>query len=57
MKSETKSLEECLQEAAECERLARLARSKSARAIMKLSAAVWRKRAREAAEQDRPYLH
>jgi hypothetical protein len=46
-----------LREAAECERLARLARSRSARAIMKLSAAVWRKRAREAAERDRPYLH
>jgi hypothetical protein len=57
MKSKAKSLEECLQEAAECERLARLARSKEARTIMKLSAAVWRKRAREAAEPDRPHLH
>ena len=57
MNIEAKSLDECLQEAAECERLARLARSKSARAIMKLSAAVWRKRAREATEQDGPYLH
>ncbi len=57
MKGETKSLKECLQEAAECERLLHLARSKSARAIMKLSAAVWRKRAREAAEVDQPYLH
>ena len=52
-----KSLEDCLQEAAECERLARLARSKEARLIMTLSAAAWRKRARELAEQDRPYLH
>jgi hypothetical protein len=52
-----KSLEDCLQEAAECERLARLARSKEARLIMKLSAAAWRKRARELAEPDRPYLH
>jgi hypothetical protein len=57
MKSREKSLEECLQEAAECERLARLARSKDARMIMKVSAAVWRKRAREAAEQNRRYLH
>jgi hypothetical protein len=57
MDIEAKSLEECLQEAAECERLARLARSKSVGAIMKLSAAVWRKRAREAAGQDRPHLH
>ena len=56
MKSEAKSLEECLEEAAECERLARLARSKTARMTVKLSAAVWRKRARVAAEQD-PYLH
>jgi hypothetical protein len=57
MNSEATSLEECLQEAAECERLARLARSEAARTIMTLSAAVWRKRAREAAEQDHPYLH
>jgi hypothetical protein len=47
MKSEAKSLEECLEEAAECERLARLARSKTARMTMKLSAAVWRKRAQK----------
>ena len=59
MKSREKSLEECLQEAAECERLARLARSKEARLVMQLSAAVWRARARaqEMAEQARPYLH
>ncbi len=57
MKSRDKSLEECLQEAAECERLARLARSREARLIMKLSAAAWRKRAQEMAEQGRLYLH
>jgi hypothetical protein len=57
MNSKAKSLEECLQEAAECERLARPARSKEARTVMKLSAAVWRKRAREAAEQEHPYWH
>jgi hypothetical protein len=52
---EAKSLEECLQEAAECERLARLARSKDARTIMKLSAALWRRRALDVAAQDRPH--
>jgi hypothetical protein len=57
MNIEAISLDECLQEAAECERLARLARSKAARTIMTLSAALWRKRAREAAEQTHPYLH
>ena len=57
MKSRDKSLEECLQEAAECERLARLARSREARLIMTLSAAAWRKRAQEMAEQGRLYLH
>jgi hypothetical protein len=57
MNTEAKSLHECLQEAAECERLAHLARSAAARRIMTLSAALWRRLAREAAEQDRPYLH
>jgi hypothetical protein len=57
MNIEAKSSDECLQEAAECERLARLARSEAARTIMTLSAAVWRERAREAAEQDHLYLH
>ena len=57
MNIEAISLDECLQEAAECERLARLARSTKARTIMALSAALWRKRAREAAEQNHPYWH
>ena len=57
MNIEAISSDECLQEAAECERLARLARSKAARTIMTLSATLWRKRAREAVEQDQPYLH
>ncbi len=57
MNIEARSYDECLQEAAECERLARLARSEAARTIMTLSAALWRRRAREAKEQDRPYLH
>ena len=54
MNIEAKSSDECLQEAAECERLARLARSEIARMTMKLSAAVWRKRAQEAAARDQP---
>ena len=52
-----RSMEECLQEAAECERLARLAHSETARMTLKLSAVVWRKRAREVAEEDHPYCH
>ena len=48
MKIEAKSHEECLVEAAQCERLARLARSKTARMTMNLSTTVWRKRAQEA---------
>ena len=47
----TKYLKECLKEAAESDRLADLARSKAARRIMKLSADVWRNRAREAAKE------
>jgi hypothetical protein len=48
MNSEAKSREECLTEAAECERLAGLSRSESARKVMTLSASVWRKRAEQA---------
>jgi hypothetical protein len=51
MTNKTKYFEECLEEAAECERLADLARSEAARRIMKLSATVWRKRAREATKE------
>jgi hypothetical protein len=51
MTSETKYLEECLKEAAECERLADLARSDVSRKIMTLSATVWRNRAREATKE------
>jgi hypothetical protein len=43
MKSATKSLEGCLQEAAECERLADLARLESSRRILALSASYWRR--------------
>jgi hypothetical protein len=49
MNSEAKSREECLTEAAECERLAGLSRSESARKVMTLSASVGRKRAEQAA--------
>ena len=51
MKGELKSLEECLREAAEYERLARLARLTSSRKILTLSASHWRKRAQDAAER------
>ena len=52
MKRALKSLEECLAEAAEYDRLAQLARLKSSRKILALSASYWRKLAREAAERD-----
>ena len=51
MKGELESLEECLGEAAEYERLARLARLTSSRKILTLSASYWRKRAQDAAER------
>lgn len=56
MNNEEISLEECLAEAAECDRLAGLAHSEAARRIMELSAALWRKRALGGAEQYRPHL-
>jgi hypothetical protein len=51
MKGAFKSCEECLREAAEYDRLARLARLKSSRKVLTLSAAYWRKRAQDAAER------
>jgi hypothetical protein len=48
MKGELKSREECLREAAEYDRLAGLARLKSSRKILTLSASYWRKRAQDA---------
>ena len=51
MKGELESLEECLGEAAEYERLARLARLTSSRKILTLSASYWRKWAQDAAER------
>jgi hypothetical protein len=57
MTSEAKSLKECLEEAAECDRLAGLARSEATRRIMTLSATVWRKLARDAEERDRQHLN
>jgi hypothetical protein len=50
MKGELESLEECLSEAAEYDRLARLARLKSSRKILTLAASYWRKLAQDAAE-------
>jgi hypothetical protein len=58
MRLEAKSLDQCLQEAAECDRLAHLARTEASRKILTLSATLWRMRARETAEQQHsPYLH
>ena len=48
MNNEAKSLEECLTEAAECDRLAGLARSEAARRVMTLCATAWRRRAEKA---------
>jgi hypothetical protein len=57
MKKEAKSLEECLQEAAEFERLADLTRLESTRRILALSASYLRKLAVRMAERDRTHLH
>ncbi len=57
MKRELKSLEECLQEAAEFERLAALTRLDSTRNILVRSATYMRELAVRAAERDRTYLH
>jgi hypothetical protein len=57
MKPESKSLEECLQEAAEYERLAALARLESPRRMLSLSASYCRKLAVRVAERDRTHLH
>jgi hypothetical protein len=56
MSNQEKSLEECLAEAAECDRLASLARTEATCRIMELSAMLWRKRALGEADQNRPYL-
>jgi hypothetical protein len=57
MKKEAKSLEECLQEAAEFERLAHLTRLESTRRILALSASYLRKLAVRMEERDRTHLH
>ena len=57
MNIEAKSLDECLQEAAECERLADLARLQSSRRMLALSASYCRKLAVRVAERDRTHLH
>ena len=57
MKKEAKSLEECLQEAAEFERLADLTRLESTRRILALSASYLRKLVVRMAERDRTHLH
>ena len=57
MRRETKSLDECLQEAAEFERLANLTHLESTRKILVLSASYLRKLAVRVAERDRTHLH
>jgi hypothetical protein len=57
MRRESQSLEECLKEAAEYERLAPLARLQSTRRMLELSARYWRNRAVRATERERTYLH
>jgi hypothetical protein len=57
MRLEAKSLDDCLQEAAECDRLACLARTEASRKILTLSANLWRRRAQETAQQQPQYLH
>jgi hypothetical protein len=57
MRPETKTLEECLQKAAEYERLSDLARLESSRRMLALSASYCRKLAVRAAERDRTHLH
>ena len=57
MKRETKSLEDCLRETAEYERLADLTRLESTRRVLALSASYWRNLAVRAADRDRTYLH
>ena len=48
------SREECLREAAECDRLAGLASTLAVRNILKLAAFQWRKLAEKAAERQKP---
>jgi hypothetical protein len=45
------SREDCLREAAECDRLAELANTKATRALMAVAAFQWRKLADKAAER------
>ena len=54
MNNEAKSLIECLTEAAECDRLAGLARTETARRVMTLCATAWRRRAEDAKREIAP---
>jgi hypothetical protein len=49
------SREDCLREAAECDRLAELANTQASRALMTLAAFQWRKLADKAAERQKRY--
>ena len=57
MKRQPKSLEECLQDAAEYERLAALSHLASTRRMLQKSACYLRELAVLVAERDRTYLH
>jgi hypothetical protein len=49
------SREDCLREAAECDRLAQLANTQATRALMALAAFQWRKLADKAAERQKRF--
>ncbi len=52
---EVESREECLREAAECDRLAGLASTQGVRTLMMVAAFQWRKLAEKAAEREKTY--
>jgi len=50
------SREECLKEAAECDRLARVANTEGTRRIITVVAFKWRKLAKNAADREKSYV-
>jgi hypothetical protein len=52
---EMDSREDCLREATECDRLAELANTHAARALLAVAAFQWRKLAEKAAERQKPH--
>jgi hypothetical protein len=49
------SREDCLREATECDRLARLADTQATRSMLAVAAFQWRKLAEKAAERQKPH--